>query len=166
MSRKIGLSLLLVSIFVLGLAVAPFNAAPKAQPVAAQDESGMVVCDAGTILLLFVAEADYGYAPEDMDLAMFDKGQFAPLFDMMMTMMMDEDMMEEDDDMMMSEEDMAMMEEAMDAMMEEMDMDMMTMLSTVIEGEPAECSALREAIIEHIVLYNYADMMMMEGEDM
>lgn len=119
-----------LALFVLVLLVASF-----AFPVFAQDDDmmGAHVCDSTTILLLYIAEYDFGF--ESMsDMTHFEKGQFASLFEEMM--MMDEEM--GDDEMMDEEMDD---EEMMD---EEMADDMMVTLELpVIDGEDEACTALR-----------------------
>src|SRR5690606_37562351 len=96
------------------------------------------VCDSTTILLLYIAEHDYGFHSM-MDVASFDKGQYAPLFEEMMAMM--------DDGEMMDDADMEATEEMMDESMDEeemMDDEMMSTLELpVIAGEDEACTALR-----------------------
>jgi hypothetical protein len=128
-------------------------------PASAQDDSmeGMIHCDSTLISLLFVAEYSYGFHSM-MDVSTFDKGQYAPLFESMMSMM-DDEMMDEDmaaDDEMM-EDDMA----ADDMMMED---DMMMLSPGVIEDEAAECTELR-AEVEGF-LYDHFSMMMMAEDSM
>jgi hypothetical protein len=101
------------------------------------------VCDSTLILMLYIAEYDYGFESM-MDLSTFEKGQFKPLFEAMMTMM-DDDMMDDDmtgDDMM----DDDMMDDDMtgDDMMDD-DM-MVILLPGHIEGEDMACTALREEV--------------------
>jgi hypothetical protein len=119
--KRIALAVLVLALAVISLAL----------PTFAQDDAMMDahVCDSTTILLLYIAEYDYGFQSM-MDAATFDKGQYAPLFEEMMAMMEEEEMGEE------------MMEEEMG---EEMMMDeSMTMLALpVIEGEDEACTALR-----------------------
>jgi hypothetical protein len=122
--------------------------------VQAQDDMTHV-CDSSTILLLFVAEYDYGYHSEDMDLASFEKGQFGFLFDSMMTMM--DDMDDMDDEMMMDDEAMAEAEGMIMGMMDEMDD--MTMLSG-FEGEDEACTALRADLEHYLTISIYADLTM------
>jgi hypothetical protein len=120
-----------------------------------------VVCDADLILSLYNAEYYFDYAAihdtvmasgmdSGFDLAGFEYGQFAPLFDGMMAMM--------DDSMsmgMMEEEAMTAMTGMMAMSMDDMNMGLMAMLpegtmddmTTLAAGdvadEPAECMALR-----------------------
>ncbi|MBI5666925.1 MAG: hypothetical protein HZC41_02885 [Chloroflexi bacterium] len=113
-----------VAILVLVLALLPAQA----------QDSGMIVCDSTLITLLYLAEHDYGFHPMT-DVAQFDKGQFAPLFDAMMAEMMEatpEAMMEEATPEMMTEETM---------------MEGMTQLQPgVVEGENEACTQLRAEV--------------------
>lgn len=109
-------------------------ALPFALPAAAQD--GMIVCDSTLVTLLYIAEHDYGYQPM-MDVSVFEKGQFASLFEDMMAMSEEGEMAEEGE--MMEEGEMA--EEG-----EMMDDSMMSLAPGNIEGEPAECTELRAAL--------------------
>lgn len=99
------------------------------QALSAQEMSEKVVCDSTTILLYYIAAHDYGFAPTAVPAERYDKGQFTPLFDAMMSMeaeSMDSDMGE------------------MPMMAEPMDDGMMTMLTMpVLEGEAPECTCLR-----------------------
>jgi hypothetical protein len=106
-------------------------------PVVAQD-SMTHVCDSTLITLLYIAEHDYGFHSMSMDLATFDKGQYAPLFEAMMSEMSEGDMMATEE---------AMMDEMMteEAMME--DMGEMTMLMPgAVGGEDPACTDLREEL--------------------
>ncbi|MEM9953637.1 MAG: hypothetical protein AAF846_18660 [Chloroflexota bacterium] len=133
-------------------------------PAFAQDDEMMDthVCDSTTILLLYIAEHDYGYVPM-MDVSTFEKGQYAPLFDEMMAMM-DEEMMDEEE---MSDEDMGD-EEMMDEEMsdEEMMDDMVTLELPVIEGEDPACTDLRAALDSFFddALFGMMDDMEMESD--
>jgi hypothetical protein len=149
--------------------------------VHAQDEMMAVVCDSDLILSLYVAEYSFGFAAvhdqmmadmPDMalpDLAAFDKGQFAPLFDSMMTMM-NEDMTMANS--MMSEEmmtgvmeAMAMDQAEMDAAMAEMMLEggeMMALVTPTVADEPAECTALRDELRHFYTALAYSSMMMNE----
>lgn len=103
-------------------------------PAQAQD-SGMIVCDSTLITLLYIAEHDYGFQPM-MDVAQFDKGQFAPLFDAMMA-----EMMEATPEAMMGEATPEMM------MTEETMMEGMTQLQPgAVEGENEACTQLRAEV--------------------
>jgi len=142
MLRKIGFALVVLAIVVAGVL-----------PLAAQDDmEGMIVCDSSTIMLFFLAEY-HGYVPME-DTSNIERGQYAPLFESMMAMM-DEEMMGEEEEMMESTEEAMMGEEEM------MD-DMMMLAPPVIEGEPAECTALREASEAYLYDYFSSDMMMDE----
>ena len=143
----------LTSLFVLAVLVLSF-----AIPAFAQDDDMMDahVCDSTTILLLYIAEHDYGYVPM-MDASTFEKGQFAPLFEEMMAMMDDEMMDEEmDDDEMMDEEmdDEEMMDEEMDDMM-------VTLELPVIADEDPACTELRASLDSFFYDY-FTGMMMMD----
>ncbi len=146
MKKPLGIVALLV-VLLAGFAFAP----------AASAQDDMVhVCDSSTILLLYIAEYELGYTNADMDLATFEKGQYAPLFDMMMDSgeMMEEEMMEVD------EATMAEVQAEVDGMvMSE------NLLPSGIEGEDEACTALR-ADLEKFVLSHYLmeSMMMEEGQ--
>lgn len=146
MKKRLGIVALLV-VLLAGFAFAP----------AASAQDDMVhVCDSSTILLLYIAEYEFGYTNADMDLASFEKGQYAPLFDMMMDSgeMMEEEMMEVD------EATMAEVQAEVDGMvMSE------NLLPSGIEGEDEACTALR-ADLEKFVLSHYLmeSMMMEEGQ--
>lgn len=149
MKKPLGIVVLLV-VLLAGFAFAP----------AASAQDDMVhVCDSSTILLLYIAEYEFGYTNADMDLASFEKGQYAPLFDMMMAMMDSGEMMEEE----MMEVDEATMAEV------QAEVDGMVMsenlLPSGIEGEDEACTALR-ADLEKFVLSHYLmeSMMMEEGQ--
>jgi len=152
--------------------------------VFAQDVMEKVVCDADLILSLYTAEYHFDYAAvhdavmaagmeSGFDLATFDHGQFAPLFDGAMAMM--------DESMSMGMLDEAMMTGMVGMMsvgMEDMSTMAMGMLpeGTMVEGatalaagsvadEPAECTALRENLRQFYVALAYENMIMaaMEG---
>ncbi len=127
--NRVKSSVVLTALFVFTLAFGT-----SLRPSQAQDEMMTHVCDSTLIALLYIAEYDYGFTSMEMDLASFEKGQYAPLFDAMM--MMEEDMSED-----MMEEDMGedMMEEGEMEMME----DMVMLTPAVIEGEDPSCTALR-----------------------
>ena len=99
-------------------------------------------CDSTLISLLLIAEYEYSFHSM-MDLATFEKGQYAPLFEAMM--MMEEEMMDEE----MADEEM-------------MD-DMMMLPVGNIEGEDEACTALREEL--NAFLYTTFTSMMMEMEE-
>jgi hypothetical protein len=140
--------------FVVLFATALGFATTRQAPVQAQDDMMTHTCDSTLILLLYIAEYDYGFKSM-MDVSTFEKGQYAPLFEMMMAQM-EEEMMTEDD--MMAE----MTEEAMmdDMMMD----DMMMLMPAVIEGEDEACTALRAEIEAYLYKTISEDMMMMEDE--
>lgn len=142
MKRFTLIALVLVAVF--GLAFA-FNT----QQTAAQDEMMLHTCDSTLITLLLIAEYDYGFHSM-MDLATFDKGQYAPFFDAMM-MMQEEEMMEE-----------PMMEATEEMMMEEPMMEGMMMLASgTIEGEDPACTELR-AELDAFFYATFSEMMMEE----
>jgi hypothetical protein len=142
-------SVLLTLVAFIG-AVGLFNSSVKAQ-----DDMTAHVCDSTLIALLYVAEYHYGFHSMEMDLATFEKGQFAPLFDAMMSMMEDE-MMATEEPMM---EDMMATEEAM------MDDEMMVMLAPAqIPGEDPACTGLRAELDAFLLTALKDDMMMEEGQ--
>lgn len=122
-------------------------------PAAAQDMMDeKIVCDSTVITLLLVAEYEFGYEPM-MDVSVFEKGQFQPLFDAMMSMMEEGDMM---DDMTM--DDNAMMD---DMMMDDM---MVVLEPGAVADEPAECADLRASV--ESFLYDHFSQAMMMGDGM
>ena len=116
-------------------------------PVTAQDEMMTHTCDSTTILLLYIAEHDYGFHSM-MDVSTFEKGQYAPLFDAMMAMM-EEEMMETEE---------AMMEEG-----EMMEGDMMLLAPAVIADEDPACTELRAEVEGYLYTTLSAEMMMEES---
>ncbi len=150
MKKRLGLITLIALLLVSSFAVAP--------SAGAQDDM-VHVCDSSTILLLFIAEYEFGYTSEDMDLATFEKGQFAPMFDMMMAMMESGEMME-DEMMEMDEEAMAEMEAQMEGMMMSE-----TMLPSAMEGEDEACTALRADVEAFVVSHYLMESMMMDDEE-
>ena len=139
--RKI-LSVALLIVFAFSLVV----------PTSAQDD-GMIACDSTLLTLVLVAEYHYGF--ESMyDLSTFDKGQLAPLFESMMSMMDDETMTEDP----MMEEGEEMREEG-----EEMMGDTMMLPHGDIEGEPEDCTALRAEVESFLYDHLSAELMMEES---
>jgi hypothetical protein len=124
-------------------------------PLQAQDEMTPHVCDSTLIALLYVAEYHYGFHSMEMDLSTFEKGQYAPLFDSMMSMMDEDEMMATEEAMM--EDDMMATEEAM------MDGEMVTLTPGNIEGEDEACTALRIELDAFLPDALKADMLMSEG---
>jgi len=144
----------------------------------AQDDMG-VVCDSTLVTLLLMAEHDYDYLSgmmdSDMEMPSVDYGQYGPLIESIMAMMMA--MMDEmsEEDMMMHEEHEAMvmemmamspqemMDMAMDGMgMESVDMSMMTQLTPGnVEGEDPACAALRADVEAFLVAHIVTEMAMM-----
>jgi hypothetical protein len=141
--------------------------------VSAQDEDmmmGTVVCDSDVILNLYVAEYYFGFGHvmdsmmmaegSDMmglDLAVYDKGQYADLFDSMMADTMMSGMVLTEDQLAAVEETMSMgmMDES--AMME----GMTTLVPAAIDGEPAECTALRTELASFYTALAHTDTMAM-----
>jgi hypothetical protein len=109
-------------------------------------------CDSTLIALLYVAEYDYGFHSM-MDTATFEKGQYAPLFDAMMSMMEEGDMMATEEPMM--EGDMMATAEPM------MEGDMMMLMPGTIADEDPACTALR-AELDAFLLKALTDGMMMD----
>ncbi len=100
------------------------------EDVSMSDDMSMVSCDSNLVVQLYIAERYFSYGQmTTMDLTTIDKGEFAPLFDSMMSMpdmssgSMTDDQMAGVSDTMATESDMDSMSPAMD--------------------EPEECSALR-----------------------
>jgi hypothetical protein len=157
--------------------------------VLAQDAmQAKVACDADLILSLYTAEYHFDFAAvEDkmamatdtsgammshIDLTAYDYGQFAPLFDSMMSMMdssMSMSML--DENTMTSVTDaMGMDQAALDQSMMGMapsgsDAAMMTDLAPAkIDGEPAECTALRDELRHFYTALAYANTAMPAGQ--
>ena len=142
-------SVLLMLVALIG-AAGLFNSSVKAQ-----DDMTPHVCDSTLIALLYVAEYHYSFHSMEMDLATFEKGQFAPLFDAMMSMMEDEMMATEEpmmDDMMATEE--AMMDDAM----------MVMLAPAQIPGEDPACTGLRAELDTFLLTALKDDMMMEAGQ--
>ena len=139
-----------------------------------------VVCDADLILSLYNAEYNFDYAAihdtvmasgmdSGFDLAKFDYGQFTPLFDSMMTMMDESMSMGRLDETMMTGvvgmmsvgmEDMSTM--AMEMLPEGTMAEGATMLTAGnVNGEPAECTALRDNLRQFYTALAYENAMMM-----
>lgn len=136
--------------FAVALVVATAAALVVGGVAQAQDEMMTHTCDSTLILLLYIAEHDYGFHSM-MDVLTFEKGQYAPLFDAMMAEMEGE----------MMEGDMMATEEAMmgDEMMEG---DMMMLSPGNVEGEDTACTDLRAEIEAFLYKTLLADMMMEE----
>jgi hypothetical protein len=109
-----------------------------------------IICDSTTILLLYIVKYDYGYH-STMDVSVFEKGQYAPLFE---AMMMEE--MDEGDDIIMTEE--AMMDDDM------MSDDMMILSPLMVEDEDPACTDLRASVEGFLYKTLSNEMMMMEDE--
>jgi hypothetical protein len=176
--HKILLTLLVFAV-VLGVG---FTVLSTRQNVQAQDEMAMVVCDADLILNLYVAEYYFNFAyvmdavamseggaAMALDLSVFDKGQYAALFDSMMGMM-DESMMMSGGALseellmtiagLMAMDDETLMTTMME-MMPETDMSAMTTLApAAVEGEAAECTALRTTLNRFFTIVAYENLMM------
>jgi len=152
--KQRSISIALVVLFVLSMAV---------PMVHAQDEMMSHTCDSTTIMLLFVAEYEYGYEAM-MDVSTFEKGQYAPLFDAMM--MMDDEMMDDemaDDEMMEDGEEMMDDEMADDEMM--MDDDMMMLAPAMIADEDPACTELRTSVEDFLYAHFEMGMMMMDESE-
>ncbi len=148
--KQRSISIALVVLFILSTAL-PL--------VHAQDEMSHT-CDSTTIMLLFVAEYEYGYESM-MDVSTFDKGQYAPLFEAMM--MMDDDMMDDDmaDDEMMDDEMMDDDEMSDDEMM----MDDMMLAPAMIADEDPACTELRTEVEGWLYAHFEMGMMMMDESE-
>ena len=144
MKRITLLAVLIIAVFALAFAW-------NARPTVAQDEMMLHSCDSTLITLLLIAEYDYGFESM-MDLATFDKGEYAPFFEAMM-MMEEEEMMEMTEEPMVEEE---MMTE--EPMME----DMMMLPVGNIEGEDPACAELRAEL--NTFFYDGFSAMMMEED--
>jgi hypothetical protein len=165
------------------VAIIAATAVGSVSSVFAQDDDmmGMVVCDSDLILDLYIAEYYFGFADVldgmmmdegsdtmALDLTVYDKGQYAALFDSMMAMMSDDDMMMSS--VALSEEQLATVAEYMgmgtDGMMSMMGddamMDEMTMLSSAMMDEADECAALRAELNLFYTAIAYSNEMMME----
>jgi hypothetical protein len=155
---------ILVIVLLASFGFTPARQRPAAPTVSAQEEEMGIVCDASTILLLYIALHDYDYgktvemmAAEGMEMPTFYYGQFAPLFEALMAMTEGGESME-DETMMPDEEMMA----AADAATEEMMMG--EMMLGGVEGEPEECTTLRSDL-EHFFLQHFiVEQMMMESQ--
>jgi len=116
----------------------------------AQDEMMTHTCDSTTILLLYIAEYQYGYQPM-IDVSTFDKGQYGPLFDAMMA----------ESDEMMESTPMAT-EESMMTTMEPME-GMTTLAPAIIPDEDPACTELR-AGVEQFLYEHFSTEMMSESQ--
>jgi hypothetical protein len=128
--------------------------------VSAQDNS-MVTCDSTVITLLYIAEHDYGYVPMT-DVSNIDKGQFAPLFDAMMSMSGEMQATEEPEMAQTEEPEMAQTEEPEMAQTEEAAM-MTTLEPGVVAGENEVCTSLRAELEQYLFDQFQHEMMMSEG---
>jgi hypothetical protein len=178
--RKVSI-LCLTVILLAGFAISPIQQTAHAQDAA-------VVCDSTLAVLLLVAEHDYDYLSSMMmseDAVMmphFDLGQYQPLVDEIVAMMME---MAESGEMAegMTEEDMAAHDEALGmymemsdsaamvaAYLEGMGMAMDSMSSTVltpgnVAGEDPACAAAR-ASVENFLLAHIITEMGMSTDEM
>lgn len=160
MKRYLLIALVVVA-FIAGSVAGIFISRPTP---AAQAQAGNMIthtCDSSTILLLFLAEYYFDFE-SNRDPFAFEKGQFAPLFDLLMMMDNEMDEMDEmDDDEMMMDEDM--LDEAVEAIMEMMmDMDESVVMLGGVEGEDPACTALRDEVQLYIIAYIYAEAMMLD----
>lgn len=126
---------------------------PAFAQVQAQDTMMTHTCDSTLITLLVIAESDYGFHSM-MDVASFDKGQFAPMFEAMMAEMGDGDMMESSEDM-MGEEEMMTDDSSM------MGDDMMMLTPGVVADEDPACTDLRAEL--EAFFYDHYSMNMGSG---
>lgn len=149
---------------VLALGVFAF---PSVRSVNAQEGTPSTVCDSTVMLLLYIAQHDYGFQSTTMDVNMFDRGQFGPWFDSMM--MMEGDM---SGDMAATAEagDTGSTDagtgvataEAGDTGSTDATTPMTTLIPGVVAGEAVECTALR-AELENF-FYNEINNMMGTAE--
>lgn len=126
------------------------------RPASAQDDMMTHTCNSSLIALLYVAEYHYDFHSMSMDLATFEKGQFAPLFDAMMSMM------EENTGEMMATEE-AMTGEDMMATAEPMMEDMVMLAPAMVMDEDPACTALR-AELDAFLLTAFNDEMLMDED--
>jgi len=146
-----------------------------APAVGAQDDMG-VVCDSTLVTLLLVAEHDYDYISGMMDSGMempaLDLGQYGPVIDSIVAMMMA--MMEEESGEAMDMEahdqmlaDMMEMDSAgmVAAYMSEMNMEMGEMTNLTpghVAGEDPICATVRADVENFILAHILTEMSMME----
>ncbi|MCC7208080.1 MAG: hypothetical protein IT323_12295 [Anaerolineae bacterium] len=115
-------------------------------PRVSQAQGDMLTCDSTLVLMLYIAEHDYGFKSM-MDVSTLEKGQFKPWFEAMMA----DSMMEATSDAMMGTPE-SMMMATQDAMM--------TMLQPGnVQDEPEGCTTLRAEI--EAFLYNTISAKMM-----
>lgn len=138
------------------LSLALITAGATTRTSQAQDNMMTHVCDSTLIALLYIAEHDYGFVPMSADLSTFEKGQYAPLFEAMMSMMGEEAMME-GDDMMATEE--AMMES--EAMADSSMMEMVALTPGHVTDEDPACTELRTELDAFLFAALTESMMMM-----
>ncbi len=159
--------LALFVVLIAGFAVAPI--------AGAQDEMG-VVCDSTLITLLLVAEHDYDYISgmmgTDMEMPALDLGQYGPVVDSIVAMMMEmqeeagEPMDMEAHDQMLA--DMMAMDTAgmVAAYLGSMDMEMGDMMTTLtpgnVAGEDLVCATVRADVEKFILAHILTEMSMME----
>ncbi|MFN8527393.1 MAG: hypothetical protein U0670_02135 [Anaerolineae bacterium] len=122
---------------VLALVVIGSMVGVTAQPAA--QEMMTHTCDSTLIVLLYIAEHDYGFHSM-MDVSTFEKGQYAPLFDAMMMDTSMGDMMATEEAMMPSGDMMATEDASM------MGGDMMMLTTGNVAGEDEACTALRAEV--------------------
>lgn len=148
-------------------------------PAAAQDDMKHV-CDSTLVTLLLVAEHDYDYLSAKMDMGeevpAIDYGQYGPVIDsivaMMMAMMEEEGSMEGDmtEEEMMAHDEMLANMMAMDtaemvaAYMSSMNMDMGEMTTLTpgnVAGEDPVCAEVRADVERFILAHILTEMAMM-----
>lgn len=147
--------------------------------VLAQDDTP-IVCDSTLVTLVLVAEHDYDYLSGMMDseteMPSIDYGQYGPMIESIMAMMMQmmDNMTEEE--MTMHEEHSAMVAEMMGMSTQEMmdmamagmgmesvDMSTMTQLAPGnVEGEDPACAALRADVESFLVAHIATEMATMD----
>jgi hypothetical protein len=163
--RTRALRIAMLVVLLLAAFMAGTYARHQPAPVARAQNAAMTTCDSSLILLLLLAEAE-GYHPM-MDTSTLDHGEWTPFFALMMATMEDMNDTEMIDDSMesMSIDDiMASMEMMMGEMGIEVDTAGLTLLPLAIEGEPEECTALRQPLHDWWYTYLYNALFMMQEE--
>jgi hypothetical protein len=147
-TKVLSISLLFVFVTVM---VAPFSAAHTVQ---AQEEGG-IVCDDATILIWLIAEIN-GYSVNEstlipsMDTSVFDKGENAPFFDLLVPTEFSEDMIVTDE-IVQGILPLAMeIETAAEGLTDTE--------GPVVEGEDPACTELRNSVLGYVafsLLWDY-----------
>lgn len=164
------LAVLLVFALSVGFAVVP---------AFAQDEMMAHTCDSTLVTLLLVAEHDYHYLTDKMAMGeeapAIELGQYGPVFDSIMAMMMEETEMSEEDAAMMESHDMMLAEMmAMDtagmvaAYMSGMDMamegEMMPLTPGNVADEDPVCAEVRADVEAFILAHILTEMSMVDAD--